>query len=338
MSYASLSEVWGADFAHRMNPVSTQNPSQNQYVENSMNPTRNNNTLPGDRSKTARYRAERRSLKDRKAHKESFTDVSGVRNKMAQSEFRPWGDEEDIYDQENSISPREYLERSLAGNGNIRRSRSGYPPDSVGEARVNQKSINPTDYLVSKRSGDVVYAPFNASGSQSLEPVGYGGPITTYGGTDRSPCKDYFYHLDTCRKCQRKLKRRVARYFRSLQRNKRNPLLPGVQGMTPSLDRELFSDYDDLDEMMMIEEKKARSDQVQNNRGELCLSPPSENIPSKNPDNEDVQAAEKVQEGFVDLGHDYTPGIFLILFGLFVIYSLDTSRKIFSGGGIKIIK
>jgi len=365
MSYAALSEVWGTDFAQRMNQVDSFSPLE--HFDNQMNPSRNDaNSLPGvrdgdnlsrtRRAQTARHRAERRSHSDRRAHRESFTDVSGVRNKMLRSEFRPWGDEEDIHEQEyqDAMSPKEYLERSLVGNGNLRKTLSGYPPNSVGEARVKQvrkfKAGTPNDHLVSRKTGDVMYAPFNpldygSEHGRQLEPVGYGGPVMTYGDVSRneqSPCQDYFYHLDTCRRCQKKLKKRVVRYLRALQRHDRNPMLPGTQGMTPSMDRELFSDYDDTDEMMIIQERKARSaprgGEIQNKRGELCLAPPSKPIPDRDPSNEDVQAMEEVQEGFANLGHDFTPGMFLILFGLFVIYSLDTSRKVIKGGGVKIVR
>jgi hypothetical protein len=361
MSYASIAEAHGEDFASRVNNVDFKSY---EHFANQLNPTRSDNSLPGARygdnivrsgpqgAQDARHRAIRQSRRDRKTHRESFTDVSPEFNQreIRPSEFRPWGDRVDIEQEEKremaSMTPQEYLNRSLAGNGNLNRTMSGFPPGSVGQARVMQvqkfKSGTPNDHLVYKPTGNTVYAPFNPMDYKTkegghLDPVGYGGPMMTYGDMEKSPCQDYFYHLDTCRRCQRKLKKRVARYFRALQRNHLNPLLPGAQGLgAASLDKELFTDYDDMDEMMNLARKPGV---LQNKRGELCLDPPSK--PIKGDTNEDVETNQMIQENFgnIPTGYDFTPAMYLLLFGLFVIYALDNSRKGFlSGGGLKIIR
>lgn len=364
MSYASIAEAHGLDFANQVNAKDSF-----EHFTNNMNPSRQKNTLPGTRYgddisrshgvSDARKRAVRQSRKDRRVQKESFNAISPIydQTRLNRSEFRPWGDEVDQSD--DDLSPDEYLQRSLVGNPGLRRSRSGYPPtpiapgppNTVGEERVvNPQRIQPntpSDHLVYKPSQKKLYAPFNPLGySKSghvLEPTGVAGQVMTYGdlqGNMEEPqCNDYFFHLDTCRRCQKKLKKRVARYFKALQQHKLNPLLPGAQGVgSASADRELFSDYDDIDEMMNLARKP---DIYQDKRGSLCLDPPSKEI--KGDTDQDVEANQKIQEGFrgndIDLP-DYTPSIFLLLFGLLVIYLMDRSGnlKIPKMGNIKIIR
>ncbi len=114
------------------------------------------------------------------------------------------------------------------------------------------------------------------------EPDGYS-HMNPYKTFERTKCDDMFFHLDTCRRCQNKLKKRVIRYFNLLkEQNNNNLLLPGTSGM----DSELFIDVESKPEPILKKEVK-------------------ENFTNKN---------------------SFDSKILLLLFGLFIIYSLDSQK------------
>ena len=124
---------------------------------------------------------------------------------------------------------------------------------------------------------------------------------------NKSYCKDYFYHLDNCKKCQNKLKKRVIRYFKVLQNNNKTPLLPGTRDMKTDklIENELFSD--EKEDIYNYEPDNKIIGNVENSRSEK---------------------KQEVIENFNVESSVNTQVIFLIFFGLFIIYMLDNSNKI----------
>jgi len=117
------------------------------------------------------------------------------------------------------------------------------------------------------------------------EPDGYS-HMNPYKTFERTKCDDMFFHLDTCRRCQNKLKKRVIRYFNLLkEQNQDNVLLPGASGM----DSELFIDTEVKSQPKVVHHKK------------------------------------EVKENFTNK-KSFDSKILLLLFGLFIIYSLDSQK------------
>lgn len=121
-------------------------------------------------------------------------------------------------------------------------------------------------------------------GVATQEPEGYS-QLNPYKNFNKTKCDDMFYHLDSCRKCQNKLKKRVIRYFNMLQQNNKSLLLPGGSGMG----------------------------------SELFIDDPIQEQPDP------VPVSKPVQENFVNK-KDMNSGIFLLLFGVFVLYALDAQK------------
>jgi hypothetical protein len=279
MSYCSLKEAYGEDFYNQVNNNHYLDPSP--YTSSPMNPSRNNMYIPGSRDgselsrvKNAQHTkmiAQKQSSNDLATHWNSFNSVSGRRYEKPpkirnDSIIRAWGEvESEKYSPVDELSPKEYLKKSLLHDRPIRS-----PHQDV----------------------------------SSYEPEGYSRTLTTYKNLNKSPCQDYFYHLDTCKKCQHKLKKRVVRYFKALQRHNRSPntiLLPGSKDMKTNqlLESELFRDDDELDEpSVKIEEEKPK---------------PKE------------KEKEIVSEGFQNPVNNRA--MYLMLFGLFIIYALDQSKR-----------
>lgn len=292
MSYCSLEEAYGTDFYRQVNNDHHLDVS----YQKQMNPSRNHNTyLPGERHGTelsrvkqardSRKDAMRQSRNDVTSHRESFSSVSGNRrfeappNSRMEKTMRAWGEIEPLsinYDQNypppDEISPREHLKKSLLSD----RGFSYHDEGSV----------------------------------SNYEPQGYHKQMTNYKTIKHTPCQDYFYHLDTCKKCQAKLKKRVIRYFKALERQKRKTLsLPGTRDIGINADRELFTD-EDYD----IEYPEIESGNQKNKDNEK--------------DSEKKSDKKKIIENFsLDTSFNTQP-LFLIFFGLFIIYMLDISKKI----------
>ena len=208
MSYCSLEEAYGKDFSKQVN---------NDYhldtsYSTKMNPSRNNNYLPGSRHGTelsrlknvedAKNNAIIQSSQDVLEHRRSFNSVStdppnrrfeasppnpsNILNQERNLEepygihYKGSGD----YSQIDELSPKEYLKKSL----------------------LKDRPITNSNNNINYYEADI-----------SNEPQGFSSGIIEYKSLNKSYCKDYFYHLDNCKKCQNKLKKRVIRYFKVLQ-------------------------------------------------------------------------------------------------------------------------
>ena len=123
-----------------------------------------------------------------------------------------------------------------------------------------------------------------------------------------------FLLLDEINKAEKgisgyKLKKRVIRYFKVLQRNNKTPttLLPGTRDMKTNylIESELFRDgtLDDID----------NNEDIVNNQNNEKIK---EKDKRKNND--------EIIEGFQNPVNNRA--IYLILFGLFIIYTLDKSK------------
>lgn len=332
MAFASLSEAYGADFATRVNSVDT----QAENFENPMNPVRNKQHSTGSvavgekQLRKQQQRSQSQARLDRQNHSESFADVSYSEpsSRRESSRIPQWGDVGDL-DESDSDTPDEYLRRSLAGGQP--RSRTGFPPGSVGEARSSRAAQRrlmvpgtPTDTVMFEPSREKVYAPMNSAGmtmnGRELSAGGFAGTALTYSGTGADglplaePCQNYFFHLDTCVRCQQKLKKRVARYVHAL-RDRTDPkaqILPGAMGLgMASAERELFTDHDDETYRL----RPRIQDRVQQ---EGYARPEQKQPPTTMERNE-------VKEDFVG---STLPSSFLVLaFGLMVIWAMDGSKK-----------
>jgi len=294
MSYCSLEEAYGTDFYRQVN----NNHNLDVSYQSQQNPSRNTMYLPGARhdsdlsrvkhAKNSKNDAVSQSRNDLMVHRESFNSVSGNRRYEAppyptdmsapqpssDKIMKAWGEIEPMsinydksYPSPDKISPREHLKKSLLSD-------RGYRGESS-----------------SDESKDV------------FEPRGYLRSAKNYRTIKHDACQDYFYHLDTCRKCQAKLKKRVIRYFRALEKQRQNKsLLPGTHDMALNVDRELFTDEEfDVGEP----EKKDFPKEIFK---EKPVKQTIENFSLENQGN-------------------FQP-LFLIFFGLFIIYMLDNSRRI----------
>lgn len=286
MSYCSLKEAYGEDFQNQVNFSLNKNNDHKK-----MNPTRNSMFLSGSRNgseisrvgniENARQIAEAQSSNDILAHKRSFSSVSGRRYEEPpliknETTIRAWGETENHLDDSNNlehgyplvsdISPKEHLKKSL-----------------LRDRPYKEQHYNKDEYYRG------VYEP-----SGNLE------TLARYKNLEQSKCNDYFYHLDTCKKCQNKLKKRVVRYLKALQNNKRMNLLPGSSGVNSHLliEKELFRDDDD--EHNDVNETKPLSNK--------------KHIPKEN-----------LIENFSNPTNN--KALYLLLFGIFVIYTLDNSNK-----------
>jgi hypothetical protein len=52
--------------------------------------------------------------------------------------------------------------------------------------------------------------------TDNYEPSGYS-EVIKYSSLETDPCNDYFYHLDTCRRCQARLKKRISNYMKTIK-------------------------------------------------------------------------------------------------------------------------
>ena len=72
------------------------------------------------------------------------------------------------------------------------------------------------------------------SGTNSLRGI----PSSSYKLLEQSPCKDYFFHIDTCKSCQRRLAYRIKNYIEK----RKVDVQPGSNGVSIDFDSLLFSD------------------------------------------------------------------------------------------------
>ena len=284
MSYCSLEEAYGKEFCQQVNNNYMLGNSA-PYTVSKMNPTRNDMYLPGARhdteisrvkySQNAKQNALVQASQDIQTHRQSFDSISGVIPRSQSTKtITPWGDELN-YDEHQSVdelSPREHLKKSL----------------------LKDRIITDSNY--GSENNDTMYEPQGFLSSNHYKTL------------ENSKCQDYFFHLDTCKKCQDKLKKRVIRYFKILQKYNKTPqdsLLPGTRDRRTDylLDKELFSDNADTPINDQYEVKKNKT-----------------NFNSNSPE---------VIENFSNFNkcEPNTKAILLMLFGLFIIYALDSSKK-----------
>lgn len=288
MSYCSLKEAYGDDFYNQVNNNHYLNSSP--YNSSSLNPSRNSMYLPGSRDGSELSRVKNVQHTKMLAHKQSYNDISSHRNSFNSIEGRR-------YEKPPTISN----EKTIRAWGEVETNE--YPLD---HNEIDE--LSPKEYLKKSLLRDRPYKGSNTNIS-TYEPEGYTSLSSTYKNLNKSPCQDYFYHLDTCKKCQNKLKKRVIRYFKVLQRNNKTPttLLPGTRDMKTNylIESELFRDDtpDDID---------SNQDIVNNQNNEKI----KEKNKRKNND--------EIIEGFQNPVNNRA--IYLILFGLFIIYTLDKSK------------
>ena len=276
MSYCSLEEAYGTEFCQQVNN-NYMLGSSTPYNVSKMNPTRNDMYLPGSRHGTeisrvkyaqdSKQNALIQASQDTQIHRQSFDSISGVIPRSQNTKnITPWGDEID-YDENQSVdetSPREHLKKSLLKDRTVTSSNGSENND--------------------------MYEPHGFTSSNNYKTV------------ENSKCQDYFFHLDTCKKCQNKLKKRVIRYFKVLQKYNKTPedsLLPGTRGMNTDylIDNELFSDNSDIKINDKVIKNQTNSPEVIENFSNFNKCEPN------------------------------TKAILLMLFGLFIIYTLDSLKK-----------
>ena len=127
---------------------------------------------------------------------------------------------------------------------------------------------------------------------------------SSYKLLEQSPCKDYFFHIDTCKTCQRRLERRIKNYIEKRKINVR----PGSSGVDIDVESLLFSDHveDNIDNIDNIERK---------NKGK-----PKRRLSYAINDNTNDNI-----EGFQNLLPSCIQSrpMYILLFGIFVIFVLD---------------
>lgn len=242
-------------------------------------------SVRNDQLPTTQKVAQKRAIKDRTNSRESFYDESvpsslAPRWKHSQkNHINAWGDEEnqESGDELDDVRPR--AEKNKFTN------------------------YNPVPTLLSEKP---------SSTDVDFSGVGYGGPDMSLGTLEESNCRNYFYHLDRCQKCQQRLKKRVVRYLRALQSSgSAKALLPGARGANLP-DQELFLDRPEdsvvntqHEEKMIIKEKEE-------------------------------QPKQQLKENFTNQDDSILPALFLMAFGILILFVLDQSRK--SSSFTKIIK
>lgn len=269
MTYCSLHEAFGEDFE-------IQNVKPNRF-ETKMNPSRNNYANSRTYNvKDIQSFAHQLKNQDYESHRKTFhsTSLFGEKSEGRRFEAEP---------------PILKHSKQIKAWGEVSED-SPYKDVSVSEE-------NPRDML--KKSLMRERPSYDLSTS-SNEPSGYDSDGTYKLVRKNRKCRDYFYHLDTCKKCQHKLKKRVVNYMKYLQRNKNRQVLPGSSGMNTNLimDRELFNDndHDDSDTQIEVSKKTRKTN---------------------------------TYEGFSNYKKDDKTKnlLMLMIFGLITIYVMDTLKK-----------
>ena len=227
MSYCSLEEAYGEDFANKVNPSS----------ESMVYMYKNDADL--EDSRVDSYEKNKRKIHEEsdryvRNHKKSFIDP---------------------YDEKLlKLTPKENLKRSLLSD-----------------------------------------RPYLKYTTEQFEPEGVSEKFSRYGQIVNSECNDFFYHLDTCKKCQNRLKKRIRRYIKKLQESNNTTFNPGMIGYCSNQDRELFKDKEEDVEEDVEEEN---TETFKNNT---------------------------IKEGFQTKKNDIS-SLLLMIFGVLVIYGLDTVK------------
>lgn len=296
MSYCSLEEAYGKDFSNQVNNDYYLDNSYSSY-STKMNPSRNNTYLPGSRNGTELSRI--KNVEDSK------------QNALVQSS-------QDVLEHQrsfNSVSTdspnRRFEEAPPNPNNIINQERSWEQPNGIhyqGGGDYSQiDELSPKEFLKKSLLKDrpITNSNYNTDNIDYYEPHGFTTGLTEYKSLNKSPCNDYFYHLDTCKKCQNKLKKRVIRYFKALKDNDKTPMLPGTRDMRTNhlLERELFTD---------------KKEDIYN------YEPDIKSIDNKY---NDKSKQKEIVENFNEGSPSNTKAVFLMFFGLFIIYTLDNSSK-----------
>ena len=243
MSYCSLEEAYGEDFAKKVG--SPQYDDEPYYGLSRLESS--------DKNKNNTFKQYNQHLEN---HKQSFVELDY--NKL-------WGEQ---FENASKLSPREYLKQSILGN-----------------------RPNPTSFQTNINN----------------EPEGVSERSTKYGQIVNSECNDFFYHLDTCKKCQHRLRKRVRKYIKKLYKQNQTELKSGMSGFYDNGDRELFTDETDDDETDDDE-----TDDEETNESNFSSN----------------KKTEKVVEGFQTQHNKNDLSAFLLMaFGIIVIYGLDTMKK-----------
>lgn len=259
MTYCSLKEAYGDDF--EINNVNTQ-PFETKTNPNRYNDNNYSTSRIGNISDINKY-AHQLSQQDSITHKNSFNDVSPYGSLAANppvlkhsNEIKAWGE----------VRPESYEDPSVSDEN---------PREMLKMSLLKERPSIPTS---------------------TSEPLGYDTNSVYKMVRKNSKCNDYFHHLDTCKSCQNKLKKRVIRYFNLLQKNKNKQILPGSNGMNSNLimDRELFYDNDSENEMV---------------------------------ENKPIQ--KQITEGFSNYNKEDKNKnlLMLMVFGLVIIYTMDVMRN-----------
>lgn len=292
MTYCSLQEAYGDDFE-------IQNVNTSKKFETGMNPNRNNyaNSRTHNVSNIQSF-AHQLKNQDYKNHKATFHSSSLYGEK---SEGRTFEEERRFEGGRRFEAEPPVLKHSnqLKAWGNVQED-SPYKDISVSDE-------NPRDMLKRSLMRD---RPSYDLTTSSHEPAGYNSEGTYKLVRRHSKCRDYFHHLDTCKKCQDKLKKRVIKYFNLLQKSKNKQILPGSNGMNANLvmDRELFHDNDHDVNNIKVDDIKVNNikfdDKTNNQKNNI--------------------------EGFSDYSKEKNKNkniLMLMVFGLITIYVMDSLKN-----------
>lgn len=179
MHYCLLEEAYGKDFISSDKNQSL-NPSRNIYLPGCRNGSEESNI----NSHNTRLISEKNSLDDTNSHIKTF-DSDDEKQKSNNKIIRAWGDVENneyITEENDQLSPKEFLKQSLLRNRNI-------------------KSPDITPSLI-------------------IEPDGYENN-EKFKRFNNSSCDEFFNHIHNCKSCQKKMKKRLDKYIKNVS-NKDN--------------------------------------------------------------------------------------------------------------------
>jgi len=296
-SFCSLQEAHGEDFYRQVNNDYGFNKSYLNNSRKNLNPTRfkqyhsyNNNSrenLNGIQSSRIplinnnRNLARKQSDMDLYSHRNSFNSIGIPPLNDVKITQRAWGDIDDL-------DPREVLKKSLLRDRIIN----------------SDRVINSSDNSEHKN--------FPGNGEISSEPKGFNLQLNNSYKFKRiknhNQCDNFFYHLDSCRKCQRRLKKRIKRYLKTLKKYQEKEILPNS---TYNPESELFIDSPEDDDNSEIFDIHS----VLNSR--------------KIEKEDDKSKKKEIEENFVNPNKIKTEPAFLLFFGLFIIFMMDSSKNAF---------
>ena len=284
MSYCPLEEAYGKDFYNQVNNIAYK---KTQYDINNLNPSRNYSYVsPLTNSQDTQQYAMYQSKQDSRNHRNSFNSTNP--DNVNKKRLTAWGDEESEENDENDENDKN------ENNGN-----------NLNNENLNQ--LSPREYLKQSLLKDRIIKSPDYEKS-NYEPKGFSS-INNYKQVENSECEDYFFHLDTCKKCQSRMKKRVMKYFKLLKKNGKltdNYFNTGANDMKTDyvLDRELFSDNSKIDNSLDNKDNKNNKDKTDKTN------------------KDDIEHFTQFNDS-----DPTTKGVILLLFGLFIIYTIDSFKK-----------